>query len=1287
MATASYQVLPPDPLNFTKPEEWPKWIRRFERFRIVSGLQEKSEEIQVNTLIYSMGNEADDILRSFKLSEDHGKEYDVVKEKFEGFFVKRRNVIYERAKFNLRKQEEGETVVAFINDLYILVEHCQYGDLQDEMIRDRLVVGLRDAKLSEKLQLDSKLTLDTAVTSVRQSESVHRQQSDLRKEDEKRVPIDNIVKKGKPFSRGDFGGQKRGGPPKRIPQQSKCTRCGLSPSHDVKSCPAKDCVCRGCGKRGHYRRVCKSAKVSNIEKDTGENSDLFLGAVTETKSSQPWTVKISVNDKEIEFCLDTGAEVTAISERTHRLIGSPKLRPLDRELKGPNDHRLRSAGRFEGVLKSKNRTVKQEVYVVNNLHRPLLGRPAIEQLHILARINTVEQPGQSVVQTFSRLFTGLGKIDGEYTIRLKDGAKPFSLSTPRRVPIPLMKAVRNELDRMVGLGVISQIHEPTEWCAGMVPVRKKNGAVRICVDLTQLNQSVKRERHQLPAVEQVLAQLSGAKVFSKLDANSGFWQIPLAPESSALTTFITPFGRYQFHRLPFGITSAPEHFQRRMVDILSGTTGTVSMIDDVLVFGKNQEEHDRNLTHALRRIERAGLTLNSDKCEFSKSSISFLGQVINGSGIHPDPQKVAAIKKIPAPKTVSELRRVLGMTNQLSKFIPHLADKTKALRDLLHKNRQWVWDHTQQEALESIKESLTSTHTLALYDPNATTIVSADASSYGLGAVLLQEQRNGDIKPVAYISRSLSVAEERYAQIEKEALAFTWACEHFSDYLIGIEFCIHTDHKLLVPLFSTKNLEELPVRVQRFRIRMLRFHFSIIHVPGKDLVLADTLSRAPEGVPTDQDFILESDTSFFIDYVMESLPASECRLKEIQEEQRKDPICVKLVQYCNQEWPDRSHLSISLKPYYQFSSEISIVNGLLMRNSRIIIPAKLRADVLAQIHTGHQGLNKCRERARQSVWWPGLSKEIKNLVESCQTCRQNYTQKDEPLISSPFPELPWQKVGMDLFEFKKSTYLLVVDYYSRYIEIAKLKQLTAAEVILHSKSIFARQGIPEEVISDNGPQFSAEVFANFSRDYKFQHITSSPYHPRSNGEAERAVKTIKSLLKKGGDPYLALLAYRVTPLSNGYSPSQLLMGRVLRSTVPTTRYIRKPRLPDFDSLQGKEKQQRQKQKEYFDQHHGVKQLPQLEPGDTVWVSDRQERGAVEEQVGPRSYDVETPSGSYRRNRKNLISLPQPSLGSEQASIGNEETNILPSQPTLSTPPIRRSTRTTYPPDRYDPSPH
>ena len=275
-------------------------------------------------------------------------------------------------------------------------------------------------------------------------------------------------------------------------------------------------------------------------------------------------------------------------------------------------------------------------------------------------------------------------------------------------------------------------------------------------DLTCLNQCVKRERHLLPAVDQTLAQLAGAKVFTKLDANSGFWQIPLDPASSLLTTFITPFGRYCFHRLPFGISSAPEHFQRRMSEALSGLGGAVCMMDDILVHGRTQEEHDERLRQVLQRLNDLGMTLNAEKCMFSQSRVKFLGHIVDSQGIRPDPDKKEAINRFTTPTSVTEVRRFLGMVNQLSKFSPNLSETTRPLRELLVKENAWFGGEAQERAFESVKTMLTASPVLTLFDPNRETVVSADASCYGLGAVLLQRQPTGDLQPVAYISRSMT---------------------------------------------------------------------------------------------------------------------------------------------------------------------------------------------------------------------------------------------------------------------------------------------------------------------------------------------------------------------------------------------------------------------------------------------------------------------------------------------------------------------------------------------------
>lgn len=1280
---ASYQIPAIEQFNFSQPEEWPRWIRRFERFRQASGIHTKSEENQVNTLVYSMGEKADDIFRSFHLSEANQKKYETVKQKFEEYFVKRRNVIFERAKFNQRKQEDGESVDDFITDINCLAEHCGYGDLHDEMVRDRIVVGIRDRKLSERMQMDPDLTLEKATNLARQSETVKRQQSTIRGQEDKIVETIRRTREKRNYPQKKWQNK-----PSKT-QSMTCYRCGKSPPHGKGQCPAREAVCHRCGGKGHYQSVCRtkqigrSVKTVMIESDS-ETDDTFLGTITvdaaeDSLGVAPWTTTLVLNGSRVNFKIDTGADVTVIPEALYSEDRDGPLTLSPRVLTGASQQPLSVRGLFNGKIKHNHREIEHHVYVVSGLRKPLLGRPAIEALQLVTRIEPIET--EEIIKKFPTVFQGLGRLKDDYTIKLKSDAQPFALSTPRRVAIPLLPKVKAELERMEKLGVITKVEEPTEWCAGMVVVPKPNGKVRICVDLTKLNESVCRERHILPSVEQTLAQIGGAKYFSKLDANSGFWQVELAEESSLLTTFITPFGRYRFNRLPFGITSAPEHFQRRMSTILGGLEGVVCLVDDVLVFGETEQEHDERLMAVLTRISESGLTLGREKCVFKANSIKFLGQLVDATGVKADPDKVLAIKGMKPPKNISELRRFLGMVNQLSKFSPNLAEKTKSLRDLLNKKNQWLWGSDQDRAFKDIKELLSSDKVLAMYDPTRETTVSADASSYGLGAVLRQKQPDGSIRPIAYISRALTDTEQRYAQIEKEALAVTWACERFQDYLLGKQFHIETDHKPLVPLLSTKRLEELPIRVQRFRLRLMRYSFTISHIAGKDLIMADTLSRAPVSEVCVKDITLQEEVTAFINLVVRSLPATERRIEDIKFHQNDDSTLSQIKHYCQHGWPNKSSIKGPIKAYLPVQDELSVHNDLLLRGDRLVIPPSLQSEILRKIHSGHQGLTKCFERAKQSVWWPGIRKQLEETINRCAICSQHRTQHAEPLLPTNFPDYPWQKVASDLFQWKNSSYLLVVDYYSRFIEIAKLSTTTSTAVITHLKSIFARHGIPETLVSDNGPQYSAATFSQFARDYGFEHVTSSPKYPQSNGEAERAVKTVKSLLLKNKDPYHALLVYRSTPLANGYSPAELLMGRRLRTLLPTHPKKLQPQLPNKTILEQKEKKLKEKQKQNFDNRHKVSTLKPLKPGEDVWIPDTQSKGTVVKETEPRSYTVQTSEGTYRRNRRHLISLPQTddTCGNEQSATVNQE--LTPSNQ-VSQPIVRtRSGRLSIPPDR------
>ena len=492
------------------------------------------------------------------------------------------------------------------------------------------------------------------------------------------------------------------------------------------------------------------------------------------------------------------------------------------------------------------------------------------------------------------------------------------------MPIPMRKKVKEELDRMESMGVITTVSEPTPWCAGMVVVPKKSGKVRICVDLKPLNKGVMRETHPIPKVDNTLAQLTGATVFSKLDANSGFWQIPLAKKSRLLTTFITPFGRYSFNKLPFGISSAPEIFQNRMSQILECLPGVLCLMDDIIVFGTNQEDHHEMLIATLKRLQQAGVTLNSEKCEFNKSSIGFLGHIIDKDGVRADPSKTSAIVKMPAPQSLTELRRFMGMVNQLGKFSSKIVDIGQPLCELMSAKRTWIWGAAQENAFKQIKEELIKPTVLVLYDPNAQTKVSADASSYGLGAVLLQN-KEGIWKPVAYASRALSETERRYAQIEKEALAVTWACEKFADYILGCSFATETDHKPLVPLLNSKCLNMLPPRVLRFRLRLTRFDFVVSHAPGKQLYTADTLSRAPNDYDSIQPHLQVITDLYIKEVLIPSFPTCQSTVEMYKQAQRQYPECSLIIEYCNTGWPtNHTATPLNLRPYWKARSYLTI---------------------------------------------------------------------------------------------------------------------------------------------------------------------------------------------------------------------------------------------------------------------------------------------------------------------------------------------------------------------------
>ncbi|KAK7938626.1 hypothetical protein WMY93_001952 [Mugilogobius chulae] len=790
---------------------------------------------------------------------------------------------------------------------------------------------------------------------------------------------------------------------------------------------------------------------------------------------------------------------------------------------------------------------------------------------------------KQLVKEFADVFQGIGEFQGECTLRINPDATPV-VYPPRRVPIALRARLKEELDKMEDSKIITKVTEPTEWVNALVVVENpKKPKLRICLDPRDLNKAIQRPHYPLPTLEDVTTKLAGAQYFSVLDARSGYWAIKLSEKSSLLTTFNTPFGRYRFFRLPFGISSAQDEFQRRVDETYEGLRGVAAIVDDILVFGKTKQEHDENLRAMLQRTRERGLKLNPDKCKICVQEVSYFGHKLSNKGISPDPQKLKAIQDMPPPQSKSELETVLGMINYLAR-----------------------------------KHSL-----------------QVDASKSGLGAVLLQEG-----KPVAYASKSLNSTEQNYAQIEKELYAVVFGCKRFHEYMYGRDVTVESDHKPLEAILR-KPLAAAPPRLQRMILQLQKYNIHITHKPGKEIPVADTLSRKSIAY---HDNSLREGMDAQIHTLIRNLAVSDTKLQEIKTATALDTQLTILKQVTKSGWPDmRRHCPPLTQEYWNHRDEISEAEGIMFKGEKILVPQSLRQDMLDRIHAGHMGVEKCKNRARDLLFWPGMGQQIETLVGQCSICQERRSANTkEPQLSHAIPQRPWQVVGTDLFAWNGQDFITIVDYYSRYFEMERLNSCTASAVIAKLKAAFARHGIPERVISDNGPCYSAAEFEHFAKMWEFTHITTSPRYPQSNGLAEKTVQTAKRILDKAKadhkDPYIGLLEYRNTPVDNLKSPAQLLMSRRLRSILPATASQLQPKVTPQHIVKQRREACQHRQQLYY--NRSAKSLPLVPAGAPIRF--RQEDGSwrpatvTQPAHTERSYHIQTEEGqTFRRNRRHL----------------------------------------------------
>ena len=485
----------------------------------------------------------------------------------------------------------------------------------------------------------------------------------------------------------------------------------------------------------------------------------------------------------------------------------------------------------------------------------LLGRDWLSKLRLNWQQIFIMQAEEShkglekVLSQFKEVFNpNLGSLRG-YTakIHLEDNAVPRFYKA-RPVPIAIKPMIEKELDHLVEQKVLQPI-EFADWAAPIVPVLKSDKkSIRICGDFkVTINQVSKLDRYPIPKVEDLFTALSGGKLFTKLDLSQAYQQVSLDEDSKKLVVINTHKGLFQYNRMPFGISSAPGIFQRVMESLLQGIPHVVVYLDDILITGKDDEEHLKSLEEVLSRLKKSGLRLKRDKCFFFQKEVEYLGYKIDANGLHPTEKKLQAIKDAPAPRNTAELKSYLGLLSYYGKFLPNLSQELAPLYKLLKKSTRWLWTQCEQSAFEKSKALLSSKSVLVHFDPSREILLACDASSYGIGAVLSHKMPDGSERPIAFASRTLSKAEKNYSQIEKEGLACVFGVKQFHTLLYGHKFTLITDHQPLLSLFS--EAKTIPIqaaaRIQRWALTLATYEYVIQCKPTARHSNADALSRLP----------------------------------------------------------------------------------------------------------------------------------------------------------------------------------------------------------------------------------------------------------------------------------------------------------------------------------------------------------------------------------------------------------------------------------------------------------
>lgn len=1173
----------------------------------IISLNDVSESKRTPLLITNISSKVLEILNHLcSPNKPIKKTYEELITILENRYAKSTSTALDRATFRSRNQKPNEKIEDYVMELKKLAKRCGFTDFEDQ-VKEKFMDGVNKQIIKFELLKNGELALDKLIVLARTVEAamIHTKVDDVENRD-------NSVESGKEMFQlkksQDQGAYRRpfehdiqhrrqypnNSQPKRAfrkpdTQKNKsvmCFVCGRD-NHLKRECTLRNKFCSECGKQGHIFKMCKLRQTRKLEVVTDDEVDEINYNLQNLFTSEdqgqysmysnnscnkvaPQFLDILVEGKMIKFELDTGSEVSTITLKDQKkLLPDKKFESCDITFKNFDQSISSPLGMIKNLNVSWNnvKTVV-DVYVVSNEKPTVIGRNwlmALNQWPISLpknrlcdlKINDSYNLVETIKNEFSDIFSpGWGNFKGEcITLKLKNNAVPKFLPI-RPVPLALKDKIKIEIERLLQNKRIAPV-KYSKWGTPIVPVLKPDGTVRLCGDYkVTLNPYLETDRYPLPNIETIFETLKGGEYYCELDLKEAYLQAPLDPESQELTVINTEFGTFKYLFLPYGVNTGPGSFQRLMSQKLNNIPNVIVFIDNIYLCGKNYKDMYETLKKVLIILKESELKLKVEKCKFFEKNITVFGYNINKKGISIVKENIAPILKLTPPTNVSTLRSFLGKVNYYNRFLKDMATTLKPLYDCTKKGK-FNWTPECQNSFELIKQKLMAAQKLSHYNQELTLVLTCDASAIGISAILSNRETNGIIKPIAFASKKLSDREQKYTSLDKEALAIIFGVTKYYNFLYGRSFELETDNTALVRIFGpNKGIPKMAAkRLQHYAIFLSAFNYKIKYI-STDKNPADYLSRMPT---TNENCKEKLNKNFEVctNYI-DCSELKSINWEMIQKETSKNSLMCKIKRYCSDGWPENILADKILMPFYIKRNEISVDRSCLFWGHRIIIPDTIRQQVLHELHKSHFGSTRMIEIAKSYFWWPKLNEDIINITKQCTICLSHRnTPSKTPLRTWPVPPSPWYRIHADfLGPLYGKMFLVVVDSYSKWPEVFQMANIGSGLTIKKFKELFLTFGFPIHLVTDNGTSFTSQEFKNFTNTIGMKHTFTPPYHPATNGAAERFVETFKANITKmveGGKLLnyaigIFLSDYRVTPQkSTGISPAKLMLGREIRN--------------------------------------------------------------------------------------------------------------------------------------------